>query len=202
MNYKNKTLYGFNNVYAARVEEDGSYMTPVRIPGGKSVEVSFETSEDIEYADNIVADSDVSISKGSGKLNLLGLTNDEKAMLFGGENMSGGYALASNQNMPNLALLFEQEKRDGGKILNVLYNVQFNPSGLNAKTTEDKKEKSLQELEFNCYPGFDDKGYFFYSLDTKDEKADTTVINKWYTEIQLPKVTVLPESNTPKKLSK
>uniref|UniRef100_UPI002ED02388 major tail protein n=1 Tax=Clostridioides difficile TaxID=1496 RepID=UPI002ED02388 len=87
-------------------------------------------------------------------------------MLFGGENMSGGYALASTQNMPNLALLFEQEKRDGGKILNVLYNVQFNPSGLNAKTTEDKKEKSLQELEFNCYPGFDDKGYFFYSLDT------------------------------------
>lgn len=44
-----------------------------------------------------------------------------------------GYALRSGADMPSFALLFRQDKADGKQILNVIYNVKFNPMGINAR---------------------------------------------------------------------
>ena len=118
-------------------------------------------------------------------LEVLGLTTDEKAMLFGGENMKGGFAMGANVQMPQFALLFQQEKADGGQILHVIYNCTFAPNGINAQTLEEGQiEETTESLEFSSIIGAN--GYFYYSLDTKDAAADSTLVKNWFAQVQEP----------------
>lgn len=186
--YNEKIVFGFDKIHVAKVNEDGSFGVPVAILGAKSVEASFESSEKKTHADNKVVHSDKRVSSGKGKLGVLGLTMTEKALLAGGENMSGGFALSSTTNAPNLALLFSQDKADGGQILSAIYNVQFDIPGINATTTEDEIEEQVFEIDFTSLPGAD--GYYYYTVDTKDKDVDQTIVSKWFTEVQKPKKTI------------
>ncbi|MDK2587555.1 hypothetical protein QOZ83_17130 [Romboutsia sedimentorum] len=188
-NYKEKIVYGLSNINVAKVAEDGTFGVPVAILGAKSVEGTFESSEKKIYADNGTAYVDKRVTSGKGKLGVLGLTMTEKALLAGGENMSGGFALNKNTNAPNLALLFSQDKADGGKILSVIYNVQFSIPGINAVTTEEEIEEQIAEIDFTCTEELKE-GYYYYSIDTKDDSIDQTMIDAWFTKVQMPKQTV------------
>lgn len=191
--YKEKIIFGMSNIHVATVEEDGSFGVPVQILGGKAVEASFEASEKVVYADNKAVYNDKRITKGSGKLSVLGLTTDEKCLLAGAENMSGGLALNASMNAPSLALLFEQEKAGGGKLLNVLYNVQFAIPAISAVTTEGEMSEQVSDLDFTCLPDLK-QGYFFYTVDTTDAKADEEMVANWFTTVQLPKKAVVAKS--------
>ncbi|MCC0644891.1 hypothetical protein KGF45_02260 [Clostridioides sp. ZZV14-6154] len=199
-NYKSKIISGLKNIHVAKVNDDGTFAVPVPILGGKKVESSYEVSEDITYADDMAVDNDMTVSNGSGKMTVLGLLMDEKALIYGGDNMSGGWGLSTNMQVPNLAILFEQQKRDGGKILSVIYNAQFKPAGINATTVEEKKEKETVELEFTSLPAVtsvDDKNYFYYTVDTKDKNVSQEMIENWYKTVQVPKKTVENTPNIP-----
>ncbi len=184
--YNEKIIFGMSNIHVAKVEGNGEFGVPVQILGGKAVEASFEASEKIVYADNKAVYNDKRITKGSGKLSVLGLTTDEKCLLAGAENMSGGLALNASMNAPSLALLFEQDKADGGKLLNVIYNVQFAIPAISAVTTEGEMSEQISDLDFTCLPDLK-QGYFFYTVDTTDAKADEEMVNNWFTTVQLPK---------------
>jgi phi13 family phage major tail protein len=132
----------------------------------------------VVYASNLIA-------SGSGTLEVLGLTTDEKCLLFGGQNMKGGFAMGNEVNQPAFALLFEQKKADGGKILHVLYNCTFSPDGINAQTLEEGQvEETTESLEFTSILG--DCGYFYYSVDTRDAKADQQLVKNFFTQVQIP----------------
>ncbi|WP_270940881.1 major tail protein [Romboutsia lituseburensis] len=192
-NYNEKIVFGMSNIHVATVNEDGTFGVPVSILGAKAVEASFESGEQVIHADNKAVYSDKRITKGSGKLSVLGLTTDEKCLLAGTENMSGGFAINATTNAPSLALLFEQDKADGGKLLNVIYNVQFSIPSISAVTTEEEMEEQIAELDFTCLQDLED-GYYYYAVDTKDSKADATMIGKWFTEVQKPKATAVLKS--------
>ncbi|KPI54820.1 hypothetical protein KW95_01765 [Clostridioides difficile] len=183
--YTKKIVYGMDKIHVAKISEDG-YVTPMAIVGAKDVEANFEIGDKTIYADNKGIYNNKKISKGSGKLGVIGLTTDEKCLLGGTENMSGGYALADNVIPPNLALLFAQDKADGGSLLTVIYNVQFNPVSIAAVTTEDSIEETKTELDFTALVGKD--GYWYYTIDTTDSKVDADMISKFFTEVQLPKI--------------
>lgn len=118
-------------------------------------------------------------------MELLGLTTDEKALLFGGENVAGGFAMGNAVNMPQFAVMFAQEKADGGQILHVLYNCSFAPNGINCQTLEEGQiEETTEQLEFTSILG--ENGYFYYSLDSKDAKADTNKVKNWFAAVQEP----------------
>lgn len=187
-NYKQKIIFGMDSIHVATVDTDGTFGTPVKILGAKACEASFESSEIFEYADNIVVDSDKRVTKGSGKLSVLGLTMEEKALLSGVEVMSGGIAIGATTNAPNLALMFAQNKRDGGKILNVIYNIQFSIPDIKATSTEEERSAQIVELDFTCLPDINDQ-LFMYQVDTTDSTADSTMVSKWFTEVQKPKPT-------------
>ncbi len=189
--YKEKIVYGLNEIHVAKVADDGTFGVPVAILGAKTVEATFESSEKKIYADNNTVYVDKRVSSGKGKLGVLGLTMTEKALLAGGENMSGGFALNKNTNAPNLALLFSQDKADGGKILTVVYNSQFSIPGINAVTTEEEMEEQIAEIEFTCSPELAE-GYYYYSVDTKDANIDKTMVEAWFTKVQMPKKTSVP----------
>lgn len=200
--YKKKIIYGMGNIRVAKLGDDGEYEPPVSILGAKNVECNFEQSEKIIYADNKPVYVDKRINKGGGKLGVLGLTTDEKCLLAGVENMSGGMALTTDTNSPTLALLFEQDKADGGKLLTVIYGTKFSLPSINAVTTEEEMEEQVLELEFTCTPvEFKElnKSFFFYVIDTKDPNVDSEMVDNWFNSVQKPKATaVLGHSKTKK----
>jgi phi13 family phage major tail protein len=187
--YIEKIVYGLDNIHVAKMSADGTYGVPVAILGAKTVEASFESSEKVMKYDNKTVYTDKRVTGGSGKLGVLGLTTNEKSLLAGTENMSGGFALNRTTNAPNLALIFSQDKADGGKILSVIYNCQFALPGISAVTTEDEVEEQIFELDFTCTEDIKE-GYYYQSVDTKDAKADATMIGAWFTAVQMPKATV------------
>ncbi len=149
----------------------------------KNIEVSFEIAENKISADDQVVYSTSIISSGNGSMEILGLTTDEKCLLFGGENVAGGFAMGTNTDMPRFAILFEQQTAAGKKILHVLYNASFAPAGISAQSLEEGEiTESTETLEFTCIPGANN--LFFYSLDTGDAKANQTVVKNWYQQVQ------------------
>lgn len=192
-NYERKIVYGMSKIHIAPAESDGSFGTPVPIIGAKSVEASFETVEKVRYGDNKAVHSKKKVTNGSGKLSVMGLTTDEKCLLSGEENMSGGFRVNENTNAPRLAVLFQQEKEDGGKILNVIYNAQFSIPSINAVSSEGEDTDQTFELDFTCLPELTG-GNFAYVVDSTDAKADETMVENWFTEVQMPKATSLPAS--------
>lgn len=192
VDYKKRIVYGFSNIYIANINDDGTYGTPVELPGGKKIELTYDVkSKDYSADDNIVV-SDSSIAKADGKLSLFSLTIDEQAMLFGGENMSGGYAVGTDTSTPDLAILFERKKLDGSKLLYSVYKANFKQTGISATSVEGgEKEEQILEIEFTATPvTFDDKPYLLYAVDSGDTKADTDMVSKWFIEVQKPKKTV------------
>lgn len=187
-NYKQKIVFGMDNIHVAKINDDGTFGAIVPILGAKACEASFESSEKIIYSDNNPVYNDKRPTKGSGKLSVLGLTMEEKALLAGVDVVKGGIALGTNTVAPNLAVLFAQDKADGGKILTIIYNVQFATPSIQAVTTEGEIEEQIAELEFTCLPDVQSR-LFFYIVDTTDETADEAMISKWFTEVQRPNVT-------------
>lgn len=184
-NYEEKIIYGMSNIHVALLK-DGVYGSPIPILGAKSVECSFEVSEKMINADNKAVFSAKTISKGSGSLSLLGLTPDERRLLQNGVE-TVGYGLKSSTNMPSFALMFQQEKADGKKILYVIYSLSFSPNGINATSVEDGIEENPTDLEFTCIPGKND--YFYYAVDTAETGAET-IASTFFTEVTFPKASV------------
>ena len=88
--------------------------------------------------DNKIVYNSKKIANGTGTLEVLGLTSEEKRLIMGADE-TVGMGLRSGQDMPSFALLFAQQKADGGEILSVLYNVKFSPMSISAVTLEEGK---------------------------------------------------------------
>lgn len=200
--YKEKIVFGLDNIHVAKVSEDGTFGVPISILGAKTVEASFESSEKNIPADNKTVYTDKRVTSGKGKLGVLGLTMTEKNLLAGGKNVSGGFALNKNTNAPNLALLFAQDKADGGKRLSVIYNCQFSTPGINAVTTDGEMEEQIAEIDFTCTEE-GSEGYYYFTVDTKDPLADKAIVDAWFTKVQMPpKDTEVPTGVQATKISK
>lgn len=117
-------------------------------------------------------------------MEVLGLTSEEKRLLFGGDE-AVGFGLRSGVDQPNFAVMFAQQKADGGEILTVIYNVKFSPAGINAVTLEEGQvEEQTASLEFTAIEKPNDN-IFFFAVDTKEEGAEA-LAQAWFTEVQEP----------------
>lgn len=183
-NYIEKIIYGMSNIHLAKVKEDGQFEAPVQILGAKSVECSFEVAEKGIFADNKQVYNAKAISGGSGTLEVLGLTPDERRMIMGDDG-DLGFKMGTDLKMPQFALLFEMEKADGKKVLYAIYNVQFSPNGISATSVEDGIEEQTVSLEFTAIAGAGDKNLFYYAVDTAEAGAET-VAGSWFTQVQMP----------------
>ncbi|EIS9475930.1 major tail protein [Clostridioides difficile] len=177
--YKSKILYGLDNIHVCEVSNNSK---PIKIIGGKSVNI--EISQDYKYLktngyESIRLNGNL---KGKGKLNVLELSNNEKALIFG-YNKSKGGILVGNGNCTRLRLLFSRNRSDGEKVYYCIYNVMFNQIGLDAGTNTEKKNKSTLEIDFDVL--FDYKvGGVYYAMDTLT--GDKETLNNWFKEIQYP----------------
>lgn len=190
-NYEEKIVFGMDKIHVAKLKADGTYEAPVSILGAKAVECSFESKEAVFRADNKAVYTNKAVSSGSGKLSTLGLTNEERALLTGSLYL-GGFALDANAVAPKFALLFANDKGDGGEIYNVLYNVTFSVPQIKAISKEEQVEENVVEIDFTSLTNSIDvdgtkKDLFYYCVDTKDVTADDSVKTGFFTSVQTPK---------------
>lgn len=191
-NYEEKIVFGMDKIHVAKLKEDGTYEAPVAILGAKAVECSFESKETVFRADNKAVYTNKKVSSGSGKLSVLGLSNSEKALLTGSLDL-GGFALDGNAIAPKFALLFANDKADGGDVYNVLYNVTFSVPQIKATSIEEQAEENVSEIDFTALTNSIEvdvnvkKDLFYYCVDTKDATANADVISGFFTSVQTPK---------------
>ena len=74
---------------------------------------------------------------------------------------------------------------DGKQILNVIYNVKFNPMGINAVSLEEGQvEEQVASLEFTAIEAVGDN-IFYFAIDTAEEGAEA-IASQWFTAVQKP----------------
>lgn len=197
--YEQKIIYGFDKIHIAKMNDDGSFVAPVRILGGKKAEHKYESSSKNVYSDNRAVYTQTKIKSSTGKIGVLGLLTSEKSLLIGAENMSGGIAIKEGIKPPTVAVLYEQEKADGGKLLHVIYCAKFDIPAVNAVSTEEDIDENITDLEYVSIAH--KSGYYGYTVDTTDPDVDNEMIENWYTTVQMPKPTsvMLKESKSKSK---
>ncbi|TAN66617.1 hypothetical protein WS9_009905 [Paraclostridium sordellii 8483] len=188
MTNKIKACFGLSNIHFA--EFNGSaFETPVRILHAKKVENKFKYENVEEWADNIAVINDYLFGGGEGKLTTLGLSKEERTLLFGNKSVKGGIAVADTDEAPIGAFLFERRLKGGAKRLYVIYACKCSPTDISGDTIEGgKTEYETTEIEYSisaCEHEGVNLIYFF--IDTNDPTVDQTQITKWYQEVQFPK---------------
>ena len=146
----------------------------------KSIECSYNVETSSISADDKVVHTISTMAEGEGTLEVLGLTGAEKRALFGGEN-EVGFGLGVDMKQPQMALMFEQKKADGAKMLYVIYDVKFNPAGLSATSVEGGVEEQTISLDFQSIAN--EAGFFYFCVDTAEAGAET-LAQQWYTQVQ------------------
>lgn len=176
-----KRLGGFSNIHVAKLNADGTYITPVLIEGAKSVEAELAYEQVQFYADNAIDYNDFIFNGGEGTLTLSGLTAAEYNTLFGSTVANGGVLVKSTDVAPEVAILFERKKLGTNfKMLYVVYATKFAPPAISAQTLEGGIEEEPVELTFTVRAM--DNGDVFYMMDS--ETGTPAKVTAWFNTVQ------------------
>lgn len=177
MALKHKILYGFDEVYICKYDS-----VPMKLEGALGVNIKLDR-ESIYIKDHgdKIRRIDTSI-EGSGTLNLLSLTLEEKSLILGHEIVNNGLVGGIN-TPPNLALMFSRDKANGFKLHHVFYNVQFKEDTLAAKTYSGNFEEDTLSIDFDVFKD-KDNNLVYYVIDT--ETSDSEIVENWFTKITYP----------------
>lgn len=180
MGYESKIIYGFSNIHYSI---DGINIKPLL--GGIDITVEFEDKY-VTARKNGIESIKVSGSlDGQGSLNVLGLTMEEMKDILGYKGVLGEMYMDNSFDSKYITLLFERQKANGSKLLNVLYKCKFDVTGLSAQTIQEGVEQENIELKFKCVS--DDSRYNLHCfvLDT-EEILNKDKVDNFFKVIQLP----------------
>ncbi|MDB2049343.1 major tail protein [Clostridium perfringens] len=187
MTVAKKRLKGFRNVHFAPVGIGNiKYIPPVRLEGGKKVNIELKYELEEFESDDMIDEQEYIFVGGDGTLVLKSLTPAEYKTLFGNTVNGGEVAIRTTDISPNGALLFERQIRGTReKRLYVVYNTKFAPSAIAAESVGKGGGEIDEELSLSVGEGEDNLVVFF--LDTLNATpAQKAKIAKWYTEVQFP----------------
>ena len=178
-----KRLGGLTNIHFAKLV-NGIFQTPVRLEGGKKIELELNF-EGIEFfSDNIMDFSDYVFAGGEGTLTLKGLSTEDYNLLYGNSVNKGGVSVKSTDISNEGAFLFERSKLGSNeKRLYVVYACKCAPTSLSGETKEGSINEELEEIKFSVRELETNEIYYF--MDTDAEEADADKIAAWYTEVQM-----------------
>lgn len=178
----NKVKFGLKNVhYAPITVTDGAvtYGTPVKIPGGVSLNLDPKGDRTDFYADDMLyftttanngyeGDLEVALIPDSFKVDVLGYKEDANGVLF-----EDSQAISKD-----FALLFEF-KGDKNATRHVLYNVNANRPNQSSTTKGETVEVQTETLSMTASPATD-TGYVKAKAKLGDTGYDT-----WYNDVYI-----------------
>jgi phi13 family phage major tail protein len=149
---KNKIKYGLSDVYWAKINADGTYVTPVAIEGAVSLSLKPAGSELTAYGDNI-AQVDFSINQGySGSIAFNLIPDDFKTDILGETvDANGVVTESSDAKASEFALLF-QFLGDVNNRRHVLYRCKASRPNVESETMKDKADAKEESLDLTVRP--------------------------------------------------
>lgn len=184
---KTKACVGLSNIHFAPFN-GGEFETPVRISHAKKIENKFKYENIQEWADNIAVINEFLYGGGEGSLTTLGLSKEERVLLFGNKAVKGGVAVTDSDEAPIGAFLFERRLVGGAKRFYVVYACKCSPTDISGETIEEGKGNyETNDIEYSissCEHEGVNLVYFY--IDTNDSTVDQQQVTKWFKEVQFP----------------
>lgn len=180
---KKKTrLKGFKNIHFAPFV-DGTFETPVQLPGAKKLEASLNYELEQRESDDRIDEQNYIFKGGEGTVSLKSLTPAEYKVLFSNTVNDEFVAVRTTDIAAQGALLYERRFTESNqRRLYCIFNVKFAPSSLAAESCGDGTKEIDEELTFSV--GEHDDNLVYVMLDTDTTKPNLqALINKWYTQV-------------------
>lgn len=185
---KVKACVGLSMIHFAPFN-GSTFDTPVQILHAKKIENKFKYENIQEWADNIAVINEYLYGGGEGSLTTLGLSKEERVLLFGNKSVKGGIAVSDTDSAPIGALLFERRLVGGYRRLYVVYACKCAPVDVSGSTIEEGKgEYETTGIEYSissCEHEGVNLVYFY--VDTNDPTVDQEQITNWFKAVQFPK---------------
>lgn len=183
---------GVKNLHYAKVTTDpvggtSTFAVPTRIEKLINFGTSNNYSEYAFYSDDILEEAGETLQSENITIELGYLSNELKAALTGHEYISakGIFVTKAAVQQPAIALLYEIALSDGTSDYRVLYNCKLKITEQSNATNGESTESSNVTIEGVALP-LKSIGAFDLQISSADEAADSTVITKFFTEVQLP----------------
>ena len=177
-----KVKFGISNVHYAVIGEDGTYSTPVAIPG--AVSMSLEASGDTTtfYADNIQYFVATANNGYTGDLEVAMFPDSFLQDVFGYTLDTNSKVMIENANVQpkSFALLFEEAGDVKGTKF-VLYNCTCTRPTRELNTTSESKEPQTQTVSVTASPLATGRSIAY----TTDSTPEATLTG-WYTKVWEP----------------
>ena len=193
----NKVRYGIQNVYVAFIKEDGTYDTPVAIPGARNLTTDPQGESTNWYADNIPYVTFNSNAGYTGTLEMAYFPDTVLAQMLGWTiDANGAIVEDADAIGKSFALLYEV-KGDAKNRRNAFYNVSAARPSSNAQTQEASIDPQTESLTITMIPKKfteDNVSRNLTKASMEPSETNTTAYNAWFTEVYIPDFTESGES--------
>lgn len=179
---ENSVQFGLKNVHYATMKPDGSYNTPVHVPGAVNLTLKEESSVTKYYADNVLYYVSNTGSGYSGDLEMARFINQMLVDIWHFIEHATDHTLIEQAGVEpsKFALLFEIDG-DANSSLYVLYAVTAGKPGITGETKKDTSEPKGQSCSINAQPLSNGR----ISARTT-EKTPKSVTDNWYKTVYIP----------------
>lgn len=177
---------GVKNLTVFPLTKDGSdatqYGSPLKLAESIYIDLTPKIAKGVLYGDDRPVDVASELTGYEMKINVVDLTPEQYAQLFGSKKDSkGGIAVTTNDSSPYFAVAFESKKHNGKTMYLVLHKVKFSPPQSEHKTKEENIQYTTQSIEGEAIARESDKSLMYFLEGSEENK---TVVQEWYTSPQ------------------
>ena len=179
---KTKACVGLSNIHFAPFN-GSTFDSPVHIFHAKKIENKFKYENIQEWADNIAVINEFLYGGGEGSLTVLGLSKEERVLLFGNKAVKGGIAVSDTDEAPIGAFFFERRITGDARRLYVVYACKCSPTDISGETIEEGKGNyETNDIEYSI----EGVNLVYFYIDTDDSTVDQQQVTNWFKEVQFP----------------
>lgn len=175
---ENKVKFGLKNMHYA-VLNDGTYGTPVAVPGAVNLSLDPQGDSSTFYADDIAYYVSSSFSGYSGDLELARIPDQMREDLWGDTKNTDGVLVESVGTEPATFALLGQIDGDKNNRLFVFYNCTASRPSFGSSTIAESKEPVTETCTITVTPRASDNKVKAVTTDTTAEAT----LSGWFTSV-------------------
>ena len=176
----NKVKFGLSNCYIAPIKNDGTYDTPIAVPGAVSLSLEPQGDTNDFYADNYIYFSSTANQGYEGDLEIAMIPDEIRTAIMGETvDTNGAYIETSSDTFKNFAFGFQIEGDERGRRF-WYYNCSLTRPTNAGSTIEASKEPQTDTLTIKAMPRGTDKLVRIFMEKTND---NTAVYNSFFTTV-------------------
>lgn len=178
--------YGLKNCHVAFFKADGTYETPIKVPGIVALKVKANTSSESKHADDMVWATVNSNMGFTADVQFIAVPDAIKAKMLGYEVDSNGALLGTTDGTPtHFALLAEEQSITGNPRARVYYDCLLSVPDADMETMADKPSIKDESYSLTAVPAVIGTKKMAHAELQKSE-TNKTAYEKFFTEVYKP----------------